>query len=161
MTPSFLAAFARLLGNEGAYVDNPADPGGATMWGVTEREARAWGYEGQMQDMPQLTAQAIAYSRYWKPYQLDALDPLVAFQVFDAVYNGGDAVRWLQEAAGCAADGVIGPNTIAAANAMAPAKLIGRYDARRLLYLADLPTWPNFGRGWARRIANNLLAGEV
>ncbi len=161
MTPSFLSAFSNLLGNEGRYVDNPADPGGATMWGITERVARSWGYDGPMQDMGVLTAQAIAYNRYWQPYQLDALDPAVAFQVFDAVYNGGDAVRWLQESAGCTPDGAMGPNTIAAANALPAAKLIGRFDARRLLYLAALTIWPDFGRGWARRIANNLLAGEA
>ncbi len=161
MTPSFLSAFTRLLGNEGTFVDNPADPGGATMWGVTQAVARAWGYDGPMQDLPVQTAQAIAYSRYWEPYQLDALDPGVAFQVFDAVYNGGYAIKWLQEAAGCTADGVIGPVTIAAANAGMPAKIIARFDAQRLLYLADLTIWPTFGRGWARRIANNLLAGEV
>ncbi len=157
MTPSFLSAFAALLGNEGGYVDNPADPGGATMWGITQRVAQSWGYDGDMRDLPQETAQAIAYNKYWQPYQLDALPPDVAFQVFDGVYNGGPAVRWLQQAAGVAQDGVMGPATIAAANAAPPAAVIGRYNAVRLLYYAELVTWASFGRGWARRVANNLL----
>lgn len=161
---SFEAAFERLLGNEGAYVDNPADPGGATMWGITERVARSWGYDGDMRALPRETAEAIAYNRYWQPYQLDALPAAVAFQVLDAVYNGGPAILWLQRAAGMPADeqdGAMGPKTLAAALDMVPAKLIALFDAQRLLYLADLSTWPNFGRGWARRIANNLLVGEA
>ena len=84
--------------------------------------------------------------------------------MFDAVYNGGPAVLWLQRAAGMPADqqdGAMGPKTLAAALDVLPAQLIARFDAQRLLYLADLGTWPTFGRGWARRIANNLLVGEA
>jgi lysozyme family protein len=121
--------------------------------------ARAHGYAGAMQDLPLDLAQQIARAEYWDKYQLDAINPLVAFQVFDAIYNGGQAVRWLQQAAGVATDGAIGPATIAAVNAADPAQIIARFDAYRLEYLADLPTWPSFGRGWARRISNNLLKG--
>ncbi|MDE1906636.1 MAG: glycoside hydrolase family 108 protein [Rhodospirillales bacterium] len=161
---NFQAAFERLLGNEGAYVDNPADPGGATMWGITERVARSWGYDGDMRALPRATAEAIAYNRYWQPHQLDALPAAVGFQVFDAVYNGGPAILWLQRAAGMPADlqdGTMGPKTLAAAVDVVPAQLIARFNAQRLLYLASLDAWPTFGRGWARRIANNLLVGEA
>ena len=164
LSASFTAAFEQLLGNEGGYVDDPNDPGGATMWGITQRVAAAWGYQGPMDQLPRQTAEAIAYAEYWQPYRLDDLPAGVAFQVFDAVYNGGPAGLWLQRAAGMPADqqdGSIGPITIAAAQAVDPTKLIARFDAQRLLYLADLQTWPDFGRGWARRVANNLLLGEV
>ena len=33
----FDIAFTRLLGHEGKYVDNPADPGGETNWGISRR----------------------------------------------------------------------------------------------------------------------------
>ncbi len=159
---AFLAAWALVLGNEGGFVDNPADPGGATCWGVTERVARAAGYTGAMRDLPRLTAEQIGYERYWHPYRLDELDPRVATQVFDGIYSSGPgAVRWLQQACGAKADGDLGPKTIAAAAAVPAPKLIARFDARRLLFLADLPTWPSFGRGWARRIGDNLLKGET
>ena len=36
--PAFKRAIARLLGDEGGYVDNPADPGGETKFGITRRE---------------------------------------------------------------------------------------------------------------------------
>lgn len=161
LSASFLAAFQTLIGNEGGYT---VDDGGATCWGITQAVARSWGYDGGMRMLPKETAQAIAYNRYWEPYQLDALPANVAFQVFDAVYNGGPAIRWLQRAAGMPVseqDGAIGPKTIAAALGTVPGILIARFDAERLLYLADLAVWPSYSRGWARRIANNLLAGEA
>jgi hypothetical protein len=34
-----------------------------------------------------------------------------------------------------------------------------RFSAYRLQYLGNLPTWPQFGHGWANRIANNLIRG--
>ncbi len=162
-SPSFLNGWALVIGNEGAYSNNPADPGGETMYGITERVARKWGFAGPMIDLPLSTAQQIGYAEYWQPNQLDKLDSGVAAQVFDGIYNSGadPAVKWLQISCRAFPDGVVGPDTIAAANAIPPARLIGRYDARRLLFLANLEgEWPTFGRGWARRIANNLLAGE-
>lgn len=158
---SFDDAFDALLGNEGGYIDNPADPGGATRWGITERVARAWGYAGDMQTLPVETAKQIAKKNYWDPCQCDQLDPRVAFQVFDAAYNGGRPAQWLQQAAGVTADGVIGAETITAARAADPLKLIMRFDAYRLQYLGSLSAWPTFGHGWANRIANNLLRGAA
>jgi lysozyme family protein len=158
---SFDDAFAALLGNEGGYVNNPADPGGATRWGVTERVARAHGYTGDMQDFPLEQAKQIAKGCYWDPYQCDQFDPRIAFQVFDAAYNGGRPAQWLQQAAGATADGVIGAQTIAAVRAADPMKVIMRFDAYRLQYLGNLSTWPQFGHGWANRIANNLIRGAA
>lgn len=49
-----LTAIALVLGavyaNEGGFVDDPADPGGATNHGVTEAVARAAGFKGNMRD---------------------------------------------------------------------------------------------------------------
>lgn len=156
---SFDDAFTALIGNEGRYVDNPADPGGATMWGITERVARAHGYTGAMQDLPQDLAKSIAKADYWDPYQCDQFDPRIGFQVFDAAYNGGRPAQWLQTAVGVTADGIIGAITIAAVRASDPLKTIMRFDAYRLQYYGSLSTWPTFGHGWANRIANNLLRG--
>jgi lysozyme family protein len=158
---SFDDAFAALLGNEGGYVDSPADPGGETMFGVTARVARAWGYTGDMKDLPIETAKAIAKKNYWDAYQCDQFDPRIGFQVFDAAYNGGHPAQWLQQAAGVKADGVIGSITVAAVRAADPMKLIMRFSAYRLQYLGNLSTWPQFGHGWSNRIANNLIRGAA
>ena len=55
---SFDDAFDALIGNEGGYSNNPKDPGGETMWGITARVARAAGYTGPMRDLPRDTAKA-------------------------------------------------------------------------------------------------------
>jgi lysozyme family protein len=156
---AFDEAFEALIGNEGGYSNHPDDPGGETMWGITARVARANGYDGPMRALPRETAKAIARKCYWDVARCDDLDPRVAFQVFDAVYNGGPAIKWLQQAAGAHPDGVIGPATIAAVQLADPLKVTMRFLACRLKYLGELKTWPVFGRGWANRIADNLMKG--
>ena len=61
----FNEAFDALIGNEGGYSNNAADPGGETMWGITKRVAVASGYMGQMKDLPRETAKQIAKKNYW------------------------------------------------------------------------------------------------
>jgi len=151
-------ALRHLLGNEGGFVDHPSDPGGATNFGITERVARAHGYMGDMRDLPLSMAIGIYRSDYWAPIKADQLPEELRFHVFDAAVNSGpvQAVKWLQRSAGVAEDGVIGPRTLSAASMVTPAK----YSAIRLRFLTDLKTWPVFGKGWARRIADNLEIGE-
>jgi lysozyme family protein len=156
---SFDDAFDALIGNEGGYSNNPKDPGGETMWGVTARVARAYGYTGAMKDLPRATAKEIAKKLYWDPLKCDLFDPRVAFQIFDANYNGGHVVIWMQGASGAGADGLIGPKTIAAVQGTSPWKFILHFNSLRLTYYTSLSTWLTFGKGWARRVAANLLKG--
>lgn len=155
---TFDEAFERLIGHEGGYVDHPSDPGGETNHGVTARVARAHGYQGDMRDLPLETAKAIARGEYWDAVKADALPAAVRFDVFDAAYNSGvtQASKWLQRAAGAADDGKIGPQTIAAANTFDGYRLLARFNGHRLQFFTDLGTWPQFGKGWSRRVANNL-----
>jgi lysozyme family protein len=154
---NFDQAFSDLLGNEGRFSDNPNDPGGPTCWGITISTARGAGYRGDMRSLDQDIAKEIYQRLYWKS-QFDDLPYPVAFQVFDAAVNSGQtmAIRWLQRAVGTIDDGIIGPATMAATKAYDPIKLVMRYNAARLEFLTNLPGWDNFGKGWARRIANNL-----
>lgn len=157
---NFDTAFHSLLGHEGGYVDHPKDPGGATRWGVTERVARATGYAGHMRDLPVELAKAIYRRDYWDAVRADDLPEGVRYAVFDAAVNSGvkQAVKWLQRAVGAADDGVIGPQTLRLVNA-APADRVARQMLGvRLRFMTDLPTWPAFGKGWARRIAALLEA---
>jgi len=156
---NFDQAFDRLLGHEGGYSFHPSDPGGETMWGVTARVARANGYQGDMRALPREKAKQIYLAKYWEPVRAYELPEALRFDVFDAAVNSGvgQAVEWLQEAVGAKADGVIGPATMAAAraaDAMSPA----RFNGIRLRFMTGLPTWGAFGKGWARRIADNLRA---
>jgi lysozyme family protein len=155
---NFDQAFDRLIGHEGGYSNHPSDPGAETMWGVTARVARANGYSGDMRALPREKAKQIYLAKYWEPVRAYELPEMLRFDVFDAAVNSGvsQAVEWLQEAVGAEADGVMGPATMAAARAagpMAPA----RFNGARLQFMTNLPTWSAFGKGWARRVASNLM----
>lgn len=155
----FDEAFDRLLGHEGGYVWDSRDPGGATNWGVTARVAAANGYAGDMRDFPRDKAKAIYLKSYWTPIKADELPERLRFDVFDAAVNSGvgQAVKWLQQAIGAEPDGAIGPATLQAAAGAGPLA-VARFNGARLKFMRDLGTWGAFGRGWADRIALNLLA---
>ena len=155
----FDEAFTQLLGHEGGYSDHKADPGGATMWGVTERVARANGYQGPMRDLPVSLAKQIYRAAYWDAVRADELPAVARYSVFDSAVNSGvsQSVKWLQRALGVADDGALGPKTLAAAKAADGYALKSKMLGTRLQFMADLPTWPSFGRGWARRVASLLV----
>ena len=155
---TFDDAFTRLMGHEGGFVDHPADPGGATNWGVTQRVARANGYTGDMRDFPQDAAKTIYRKAYWDSVRADELPGGLRYAVFDAAVNSGptQAIKWLQRAVGAADDGRIGPQTLSMARAAQPDFAARRMLALRLRFMTDLKTWPHFSRGWARRVADLL-----
>jgi lysozyme family protein len=53
-------------------------------------------------------------------------------------------------------DGSVGPLTIAAVGRLEPEAVQARFNGHRLDFMTRLSTWDTFGRGWARRIAENL-----
>ena len=152
----FETAFQKLLGHEGRYSNNPDDPGGATMWGITERVARLAGYKGDMRDMTLQIAKAIARIEYWDRVRADDMPAALRYPLFDAAYNSGvrQSVIWLQRALGVTPDGVIGQQTLKAVLASNPIELRQRMLSQRLRFMTDLKNWPTFSRGWARRIAD-------
>lgn len=148
----------RVLTSEGGYTNHSADPGGKTMYGITEAVARRHGYTGEMHRLPLTTAKDIYKKDYWGRVQGDSLPPSVAFHALDAAVNHGpgQAIRWLQRAAGVADDGKIGAVTLAAVRAMPAVDVVLLFNAERLHFYTKLSTWPSFGKGWCRRLAENL-----
>lgn len=155
---NFDQAFTALLGNEGDYVNHPDDPGGATRWGITARVALKSGYTGDMRDFPVEQAKKIAKTMYWDAVRADDLPERLRFDVFDAAYNHGpkQAVFFLQRALGVSVDGVVGPITLQRAQARDARSTCMRFNAERLDLYTVLPTWGAFGKGWARRVRDNL-----
>jgi lysozyme family protein len=151
----FDKAFEVLLGHEGGYVNHKADPGGETNFGISRRA-----YPGEDIKGMTLERAKTIYSRdYWGPAGCDAVPDGIKFDLFDMAVNAGvkSAVRCLQRAVGATADGVLGSETLQAVQSMPPARLLARFNGHRLAHLAGLPQWPAFGKGWARRIAANLM----
>lgn len=147
----------RVLGHEGGYVDDPHDPGGETRWGISKRaypdlDIRNLSREGAIE---------ICRHDYWDRIRGNELPPAIAFQVLDAAVNHGTqtAIRWLQRAAGANEDGFLGPRTMLALRTTLPLELLARFNAARLSFYADLSTFGRFGKGWARRVAENLVYG--
>ena len=144
----------RVLTHEGGYVNDPRDPGQETRWGISKRAY-------PQVDIRNLTrAQAVDIYRrdFWQRVRGDELPREFAFQALDAAVNHGigNAVRWIQRAAGVADDGVIGPVTLAAVQRAQAADLVLRFNAERLRFYAKLTTFSTFGRGWVNRVAGNL-----
>lgn len=155
--------FERLMLHEGGYVNHPNDPGGETMWGVTKRVAQAHGYHGSMRKLPKALAKQITEKSYYKAVKGDQLDRLIAWQLTDAAYNHGNrqAVKFLQRAVGVTADGLIGPRTLAATAEMDKNDVVLLFNAERIEFYTGLRGWVSFGKGWARRVANNLRFAAV
>jgi lysozyme family protein len=122
-----------LLEREGGYVNNLADKGGPTNFGITEAVARAHGYAGDMRSLPREEAAAIYKRLYWLRPGFDQVAqrslPLAA-ELFDTGVNMGPAVgiTFLQRALTAlnrngkdypdlVPDGRIGPGTLAALDA--------------------------------------------
>jgi lysozyme family protein len=155
----FTLAINRLLDNEGGYVANPADPGGATKWGISQRSYPNLDIANLTRDQ----AIAIYKADFWDKINGDAMPPGIGFQVLDFAVNSGisTAIRALQRAIGVADDGNFGPVSMAALKAADPADTIMRFLAERLIFMSGLSGWPTFGRGWARRIAADLRYGAT
>jgi lysozyme family protein len=149
------------LRQEGGYVDDPADPGGATNMGITLATYREWSDDPhlgdlQVKDMPPKTAGAIYRSLYWNRLRADALPPGVDLSVFDMGVNAGiwRSARLLQRAlgfAGDAVDGAIGPATLAAAKRFDARTLVNNLADRQTAYYRSLANFSIFGTGWLRR----------
>jgi len=145
-----------IVAREGGYVNDPSDPGGATKYGVTLGTLRGLGLDlnrdgvVSARDVQLLTpdqATEIFVSQYFKAPKLDQLPAALQASVFDMQVNAGaHAIRILQELLGrmghaVAVDGVLGPQTIAAAQAAAagdPQLFADAYGIARRNYYYDL-----------------------
>jgi lysozyme family protein len=166
----FESALTFVLRWEGRYVNNPADPGGATNKGVTQKVYDAWRQEAGLatQDVRLLgdtELRSIYQGGYWTPAHCDGLNERLDLAQFDTAVNMGvhRAIRFLQSAIGCDVDGSFGPGTQRAVDVADTGLTIVAYcDAREEYYRelvkknGDLEV---FLKGWLNRL--NALRHEV
>lgn len=152
---NFDLAFDKLIGHEGGYVNDARDPGGETKFGISKRSYPTEDIAG----MTLMHAREIYRRDFWDAIRADEMPDAVRFDLFDAAVNSGvrQSIRWLQRSANVIDDGVIGPKTLLAVRIADPQRLSRRFNGHRLQYMASLGTWSTYGRGWARRIAANLM----
>lgn len=152
MNENFNRCIPHILYSEGGYVNDPADAGGPTNFGISLRFLKGTGdisfdmdHDGDIDidDIKKLSpGDAMrAYKKYfWDPLRLDELkNASLCLQVFDHSINAGSrsAVKILQLVSGCKPDGLIGPKTIAAANTFNDA-IAQRYCDQRISFYENL-----------------------
>ena len=145
----------QIIAREGGFVDDPDDPGGATKYGVTIHTMRRLGLDldgdgavgvADVRRLSRAQAEDIFVAQYYHRPRIDDLPPVLRASVFDMYVNAGaNAVKILQRllrdmGQEVTVDGVIGPQTIAAAQRVArsaPDHIADAYGiARRNYYLA-------------------------
>jgi lysozyme family protein len=169
-TQGFEASLPFVLRWEGGFVDHPADPGGRTNKGVTQRVYDAW---RRRQGLPARDVklieddemQRIYEAGYWLPPRCDLLARHLDLVQFDTAVNMGPgrAVRFLQAAVGAGVDGDFGAETQRKVAASDLGSTLVEYCNARERYYRDLvqnrPELGVFLKGWMNRL--NALRREV
>jgi lysozyme family protein len=148
------SAFNLILINEGGYVCDKDDAGGETKYGICKKS-----YPNE--DICNMTierAEEIYKRDYWQRCQCDFLPDCLSVAVLDFAVNSGCkmAIKKLQKALGVTQDGIIGNQTIGAANRLNPKDTLEKYMDSRLQYVLDIikrkPSQKKFENGWTKRI---------
>lgn len=148
-----------ILQNEGGYVNDPADPGGETNFGISKRSFP----DLDIKSLTREYAKSIYKHVYWRPLNLSGVENInSALQVFDHAVNTGlsRSTRMAQLLAGVRVDGIIGPVTIEAINTMGDVFLKRFIHARKEYYrdLADRkPVMRKFLQGWLNRVDHTKI----
>lgn len=150
-----------VLKEEGGYVNDPADSGGATNRGVTQDNYNRYRdrVNQDRRHVRYLTLQETEaiYDTYWKDCKADQMPAGINIMHFDFAVNAGprQAALTLQRCVGVLDDGVIGPKTLAAVAEKNGESLIKAYaESRRGFYrnLAERrPKDRKFLNGWLLR----------
>ena len=150
----FNLAIAVVLANEGGLVDNPSDPGGLTNFGISQRSYP----DVDIRNLTRDGAAAIYLRDFW--HYDGVTNQALANKIFDMSVNMGHAaISILQRCVSVTPDGVWGPATCAATNAVDAAMpgLLDEYKMElanhyRNLVLAN-PALAQFLNGWLKRAA--------
>ncbi|WP_448950588.1 glycoside hydrolase family 108 protein [Labrys neptuniae] len=148
------------FGSEGGWSNHPADPGGATKYGITAstlgvaRDLRRKATPDEVRALSLSEAAQILDKQYAQPLRYAELPPGLDYALFDFSVNSGpaQAVRILQRILVVEVDGIVGVKTLNAIRDRNLAGLIDKLQDARLRFLKGLKTWPTFGKGWSIRV---------
>lgn len=155
---------------EGGFVNHPADPGGRTNMGITQRVYDRYRMDqglatADVKDITRDEVHDIYFTRYWQPsHAADMVAPL-AVAHFDTAVNFGvtGAVEFLQEALGLHPDGVFGRQTQTAFLQHNDKDIAIKIARGRIAYrhqrVHESPSQQVFLNGWLAR--DNDLLSEV
>ena len=160
-----------ILKQEGGYVNNPFDRGGATNYGITQRVYNNYLTKCQLPlrsvaeiDMHEVST--IYQQEYWDKCHCSNIPiPLDLLVMDSAVQHGVNrASRWLQRCVGANQDGSIGDKTIYALHTYVVDKklqeVINKYLSLRTSFYTQIikndPTQQRFEKGWKNRMDHLL-----
>lgn len=154
---SFAGTVAFVLEREGGFVNDPADRGGPTKYGITKATAERHGLD--VAKLRITDAVGIYERDYWQGAGCNLIrSDALALCHMDAAVNHGPraAILLLQDALGVPRDGVFGSATAAALAAAAdPLQVVVKYlilrAAKFRAIVAGDPTQAKFLRGWLAR----------
>lgn len=176
----FDKAIPYIMAHEGTptnfWVNDPADPGGETVWGWSMRTIKALGLKpndlglqlstftsGCLKQVTKATCESLYKRYFWNQYGYGNVnDQTAATKMFDAAVNCGPgrAAEFAQTAANACGqtltvDGSIGPKSFAAINACNSHEYIKAYaDAMTAYYLKIIvknPALAKFKKTWLER----------
>lgn len=157
---SYDEALRRLLVHEGGYTNHPSDPGGPTNFGITIHDYRKYvkgnATAADVRAMTLGDAKAIYRSKYWNAQRCDTLPAGLDYSVFDYGVNSGigRSGKVLRRVLGLPDNmSTITDQVLVAVAKRDPSALIVAINDERLRFLKSLKTWPVFGAGWGRRVA--------
>lgn len=156
---SYDLALARLLKHEGGYSNHPSDPGGPTRFGITIHDYRRYidgnGTADDVRNMKLSQAAAIYRAHYWDALRCDDLPAGLDYALFDYGVNSGTgrAAKVMARLTGQTAGNIMTDPVLTAIRKTDSQALIVRLCDERLAFLKSLKTWPVFGAGWSRRVA--------
>lgn len=169
---------------EGGYFNHPNDPGGETMYGIIKTEARAWGYDGKMRDLPKEVAIQIYKKKYWKGTGLMNIKNFgVAMTIFDFQVNSGlrgakiaqktanklyenrtvepTFKKAMEGTAPLAVDGKLGPKSFEVLNKIPPLEFLMAYNIFQEDQYEDLMRANSklrvFDEGWENRMVKKSI----
>ena len=148
---------------EGGYTNDENDRGGATNFGITEEEAREFGYTGDMRNLTKDFAKNIYLKKYYLGNKLDKiLNDRVALSIFDwAVNSGGRGIKKAQIVANkfganLVIDGIVGNKTLEAINNINPEAFLKEYHEMQRTFYKNLAARDDlqegFLKGWLNRV---------
>lgn len=122
-----------VLGEEAGYVNNPADPGGETKWGISKRAFP----EVDIANLSRDDAKALYKAHYWDPLVAYPVDPVFRRIAFECAVNQGlGRCKALLDAS--------------------KGQLAWFMADRALAYTTD-KNFTTFGKGWLRRLFAELI----
>lgn len=158
---NFQVALEFTLKQEGGYVNDADDMGGATNHGITQHTFDNFRDSLSLQRQPvsmitDSDTARIYEAMYWTPAKCPQMPDKLSIAHFDTAVNCGvtAAIKMLQRAVGVEDDGVYGAFTAAEVTHEGNALIIPYLDERRASYrqiVAAKPTQEKFLKGWLAR----------